>query len=266
VSLLEVNDLTKSYVTKRDALNRAKQLHDAVKHISFTVDAGETVALVGESGSGKTTTARLILRHIQPDGGSVLFEGRDLLALNRHDMRSMRQHLSMIFQDPYGCLDPRIPIGESVAEPIRIHHKAGRAGARKQAAEMLDRVGMSSRDFDRYPSELSGGQLQRVAIARSLTLNPTLMVADEPVAALDASVRAQVLNLMMDLQRELGLSYLFITHDIALVEVIADRVLVMQLGEIVESDTCKAIFESPKHEYTKQLLASTPVPLPRSLR
>ena len=266
MSLLEVSGLSKSFVVKRDLLGRARTRFTAVDDVSFTVEAGETLALVGESGAGKSTTGRLVLRLIEPDQGSVHFEGTDVATLSNKALRVARRRMQMIFQDPFSSLDPRMPIGESVAEPLRVHFGMGVRERVLKAVALLDRVGMGRHSLDRYPGELSGGQLQRVAIARALTLEPTLIVCDEPVAALDVSVRAQVLNLMRELQEERGLTYLFISHDLALVEVISDRVAVMKRGKIVEIGPSADLYRNPQHEYTQELLSAIPVPLPPSAR
>lgn len=244
-------------------LRRRKQTVTAVRDVSFTVARGECLAVVGESGAGKSTVGRMVLRLIRPDTGRVVFDGVDVLGLPGREMRRLRQRMQMIFQDPYSSLDPRMNIADAVAEPLLVHTDLDRAARARRAAELLERVGIGQEYLHRYPAELSGGQLQRVAIARALTLRPSLIVCDEPVAALDVSVRAQVLNLLRELQEEFGLSYLFISHDLALVEVIADRVLVMAGGQVVEEGDIRQIFRSPREEYTKRLLAAVPVPLPR---
>jgi len=262
VTLLEVSGLSKTYAPG-GLLRRRKQAVAAVHDVSFTVDRGECLAVVGESGAGKSTVGRMVLRLVRPDTGRVVFDGIDVLRLRGREMRRLRQRMQMIFQDPYSSLDPRMNIADAVAEPLLVHTDLDRAARARRAAELLDRVGIGKRYLSRYPAELSGGQLQRVAIARALTLQPDLIVCDEPVAALDVSVRAQVLNLLRDLQEEFGLSYLFISHDLALVEVIADRVLVMAGGRVVEEGGIEQIFRSPREEYTKRLLSAIPVPLPR---
>ncbi|GAB3838291.1 ATP-binding cassette domain-containing protein [Dactylosporangium cerinum] len=263
MSLLEVTNLTKSFSSGRDWLGRRTKWSHAVKGVSFTLDRGECLAVVGESGAGKSTVGRMVLRLIEPDSGSVTFDGVDLLATRPKQLRKLRQRMQMIFQDPYSSLDPRMTIKDAVAEPLVVHTDKDRATREREAVELLDKVGIGSRYLGRYPAELSGGQLQRVAIARALTMKPSLIVCDEPVAALDVSVRAQVLNLLLDLQEELGLAYLFVCHDLALVEVIADRVMVMAAGEVVEADTTERIFTDPQQEYTRKLLAAIPLPLPR---
>ncbi|WP_433087122.1 ATP-binding cassette domain-containing protein [Dactylosporangium sp. CA-052675] len=266
MSLLEVENLTKSFSSGRDWLGRRTKWSHAVKGVSFTLERGECLAVVGESGAGKSTVGRMVLRLIEPDSGSVTFDGIDVLAMKPKQLRGLRQRMQMIFQDPYSSLDPRMTIKDAVAEPLMVHTDKDRATREREAVELLDKVGIGSRYLGRYPAELSGGQLQRVAIARALTMKPSLIVCDEPVAALDVSVRAQVLNLLLDLQEELGLAYLFVCHDLALVEVIADRVMVMASGEVVESDATERIFADPQQEYTKKLLAAIPVPLPRDAR
>lgn len=263
MGLLDVDNLTKSFSSGRDWLGRKTQWSHAVKGVSFTLNEGECLAVVGESGAGKSTVGRMVLRLIEPDSGSVTFDGIDVLATKSGEMRKLRQRMQMIFQDPYSSLDPRMTIKDAVAEPLLIHTDKDRSTREREATELLDKVGIGSRYLGRYPAELSGGQLQRVAIARALTMKPSLIVCDEPVAALDVSVRAQVLNLLRDLQEELGLAYLFVCHDLALVEVIADRVMVMASGEVVETGTTEEIFANPQQEYTKKLLAAIPVPLPR---
>lgn len=266
MSLLEVKGLVKRFVTGRDWLGRPNAFFPAVEDVSFTLEPGETLALVGESGAGKSTTGRLVLRLIEPDEGSVHFDGTDVRALGKTELRAMRRRMQMIFQDPYSSMDPHVPVGESVAEPLLIHMGMERRARMRKATELLERVGLSGDVLERYPAELSGGQLQRIAIARALTLEPTLIVADEPVAALDVSVRAQVLNLMNDLQVERNLSYLFISHDLSLVQVIAHRVAVMSMGRVVEEGTVDQIFSAPQQDYTRALLNAIPVPVPRSLR
>ncbi len=263
MSLLEVRNLTKSFSSGRDWLGRRTKWSHAVKGVSFTLERGECLAVVGESGAGKSTVGRMVLRLIEPDSGSVTFDGVNVLATKPKQLRELRQRMQMIFQDPYSSLDPRMTIKDAVAEPLLVHTDKDRATREREAVELLDRVGIGARYLGRYPAELSGGQLQRVAIARALTMRPSLIVCDEPVAALDVSVRAQVLNLLLDLQEELGLAYLFVCHDLALVEVIADRVMVMASGEVVEADTTAQIFGNPQQEYTKKLLAAIPLPLPR---
>jgi len=266
MSLLEVSGLGKTFVTRRSLLGIPTARVEAVRDVSFTVEPGETLALVGESGTGKSTAGRLVLRLIEPDAGSVRFEGTNVLALSRFELRAMRRRMQMVFQDPYSSLDPRVPIGRSIGEPMLIHFGTPRRERERKTTELLERVGFGADMLVRYPRELSGGQLQRVAIARALTLGPRLIVCDEPVAALDVSVRAQVLNLMAELQRDLGIAYIFISHDLALVEVIAHRVAVMRAGSIVEMGGVRDIFGRPQHAYTRELLAAIPVPVPRTVQ
>jgi oligopeptide transport system ATP-binding protein len=266
MSLLEVTGLAKTFVRRRNLLGRPIAQHAAVRDVSFTLERGETLAVVGESGAGKSTVGRLVLRLIEPDAGRIVFDGTDVSALGSRELVRLRRRMQMIFQDPHGSLDPRVDVGASVAEPLLVHFRTRRAERERRAAGLLDRVGLARATMRRHPGELSGGQLQRVAIARALALEPDLIVCDEPVAALDVSVRAQVLNLMHDLQQDLGLAYLFISHDLALVEVIADRVAVMRQGKIVETAPARDLYRDPQHEYTRELLAAVPVPLPPSLR
>ncbi|MGE0880345.1 MAG: ATP-binding cassette domain-containing protein [Acidimicrobiia bacterium] len=266
MALLEASHLSKTFVSKRSLLGRVTARFTAVDDVSFTLNEGETLSLVGESGAGKSTTGRLVLRLIEPDAGEIMFDGVNVRRLPAKDLRGIRRKMQMIFQDPFSSLDPHVPVIESVAEPLLVHFGTERRERLKRAAELFDRVGLGTATYERYPAELSGGQLQRIAIARALTLEPKLIVCDEPVAALDVSVRAQVLNLMRELQLERGIAYLFISHDLALVEVISDRVAVMSKGAIVEVADAEQIYKSPQHEYTKALLSAIPVPVPKSLR
>jgi len=265
--LLEVRDLEKRFPIRRGLFGRVRGEVRAVDGVSFDVRAGETVALVGESGSGKTTTGRLVLRLLDPTAGAIRFDGVDLLALPPGDLRRMRRHLQVVFQDPYGSLNPRMRIGTIVREPLDIH-KVGASRAERDAmvASLLERVGLDPAMRGRYPHEFSGGQRQRIGVARAIALRPKLIVADEPVSALDVSVQAQVINLMIDLQEEYGCAYLFIAHDLALVERFADRVAVMYLGRIVESAPAADLFRNPLHPYTRALLQAIPVPDPERVR
>ncbi|HUD72653.1 MAG TPA: oligopeptide/dipeptide ABC transporter ATP-binding protein [Dongiaceae bacterium] len=265
--LLEVEGLEKRFPIRRGLFGRVRGEVRAVDGVSFEVRAGETVALVGESGSGKTTTGRLVLRLLEPSAGSILFDGADLLALAPRDLRRMRRHLQVIFQDPFGSLNPRMRIGTIVREPLDIH-KVGANRAERDAMvdRLLARVGLDPGVRRRYPHEFSGGQRQRIGVARAIALRPKLIVADEPVSALDVSVQAQVINLMIDLQEEYGCAYLFIAHDLALVERFADRVAVMYLGRIVESAPAADLFRNPLHPYTRALLQAIPVPDPERVR
>jgi peptide/nickel transport system ATP-binding protein len=258
--LVSVRGLGKRFRVGK-GIGREGHWHHAVKDVSFDLFPRETLAIVGESGAGKSTTARLILRLIEPDEGSITFRDFDLRSMGARDLRSQRRHMQMIFQDPYSSLDPRFSIVESIAEPLAIHFGLSREERLARAAELLDRVGLGRSFLARYPGELSGGQLQRVAIARALSLEPDLIVCDEPVAALDVSVRAQVLNLMKELQESMQLTYLFISHDLGLVEAIADRVVVMAQGEVVEEGTVEDVYDSPQNQYTKDLLNAIPRPI-----
>lgn len=266
MTLLRVEHLSKRFPAQRNLFGRPTAWLDAVDDVSFHIERGETLALVGESGSGKSTTGRLVLRLIEADEGTITFDGLDVRTLGREELRRSRRRMQMIFQDPFSSLDPHLPVGQSVAEPLLVHWGMGLRDRSERAAELLERVGLSRATIERYPSELSGGQLQRVAIARALTMEPDLIVCDEPVAALDVSVRAQVLNLMNDLQSDLGIAFLFISHDLALVEVVADRVAVMSNGRLVEQGAVADVYGNPNHDYTKALLAAVPSPVPPRLR
>ncbi|HVW41998.1 MAG TPA: ATP-binding cassette domain-containing protein [Amycolatopsis sp.] len=261
MSLLEAEGLVKRFV-RRGLLTRNRSETLAVDNVSFGLDRGKTLAVVGESGAGKSTAGRLVLRLIEPDAGAVRFDGRDVTALPHKKLHWLRRRTQMIFQDPYSSCDPRITIGRSVTEPLRVHEGINRSDRERKAVEVLDRVGLDAHYAERLPHELSGGQLQRVAIARALTVEPSLIVCDEPVAALDVSVRAGVLNLMLDLQEEYGIAYLFISHDLSIVEVISHDVAVMRSGTLVEIGDKHQIYSDPRHEYTRQLLDAVPVPDP----
>jgi ABC-type oligopeptide transport system ATPase subunit len=263
--LLEVRHLSKHFARKQGLFGRPWMAR-AVEDVSFTIERGETFGLVGESGSGKTTTGRCILRLIEPTSGEVIFDGRDVRALGRRDLRQLRRDMQIVFQDPYASLDPRMRVGAIVEEPLAIHKQGSRAERRARVAELFELVGLNPDHLRRYPHEFSGGQRQRIGIARALALNPSFIIADEPVSALDVSVQAQVVNLLMDLQRRLRLTYLFIAHDLRLVEHICPRVAVMYRGRIVEMGSTAALFTTPAHPYTRALLSAIPVPDPDAPR
>ena len=265
--LLVVDDLVKHYPRRGGTfIRREVSTIHAVCGVSFTIEPGETLGLVGESGCGKTTTGRAVLQLIEPTSGSVRFAGRELVGLKPADMREARRELQVVFQDPFASLDPRMPVGESIAEPLHIHGQWNREGGRARVAEALRLVGLEPRHANRFPNEFSGGQRQRIGIARALILEPKLLVLDEPVSALDVSIQAGVVNLLDDLQDRLGISYLFIAHDLSVVRHISDRVAVMYLGRIVESGTRDDVYERPEHPYTQALLSAVPVPDPRKER
>ena len=260
--VLEIANLVTRFDIRSGVLGRVSARVHAVENVSFSLHAGETLALVGESGCGKSTTGRSILRLVEPSSGSVLFEGKDVRALDKEGLRATRRRMQMIFQDPFASLNPRKTVGGAIAEPMIVHGLLDRSAARDRVAELLRKVGLSPDMAGRFPHEFSGGQRQRLCIARALALEPKLIVADEAVSALDVSIKAQVINLMMDLQAEMGLAYLFISHDIAVVERVSHRIAVMYLGEIVEIGPRAAIIENPQHPYTRRLIAAVPVPDP----
>jgi oligopeptide/dipeptide ABC transporter ATP-binding protein len=265
--LIEARDLRKSFGIRRPAFGRKPQaLLRAVDGVSLALRRGETMGLVGESGCGKSTLGRLVMRLIEPTGGSLYFDGKDITHFDRAAMRPLRSRFQMVFQDPMGSLDPRMRIGESVAEPLTIANRGTRRSRMEKAANMLEMVGLSADLASRFPHEFSGGQRQRICIARALIVDPDFIVADEPVSALDVSVRAQIINLFQDIQERFGLTYLFVSHDLSVVRHIADTVAVMYLGKIVEKGSAKTILKRPAHPYTKALLAATPAIRPGMVR
>ncbi len=258
-TLLELAGLSKRFPVRRGVLRREVASVAAVDDVDLSLQAGECFALVGESGSGKTTLARMVMRLLPPTSGAIRFAGEDLLALRGRDLRRRRRDVQMVFQDPFGSLDPRLRVGTLVAEPLAVHGIGSPAERRRRVVELLQLVGLPEEAVGRYPHEFSGGQRQRLGIARALATAPRLLVADEPVSALDVSVRAPVLNLLSDLQRRLGLTLLLIAHDLALVEQIADRVGVLYMGRLVEVAPSRDLFAAPQHPYTASLLAAVPV-------
>ncbi|MCE0488673.1 dipeptide ABC transporter ATP-binding protein [Pantoea sp. Mb-10] len=257
--LLQVQNLVTRFDLRGGLFNRVKQRVHAVEKISFDLYAGETLALVGESGCGKSTTGRSLLRLMASQGGTITFNGQRIDALRGRDLASLRREMQFIFQDPYASLDPRLTVGFSIMEPLLVHRTLGRRQAEQRVAWLLERVGLLPEHAQRYPHEFSGGQRQRICIARALALNPKVVIADEAVSALDVSIQAQIVNLMLDLQREFNIAFLFISHDMAVVERISHRVAVMYLGQIVEMGPRQAVFEQPQHPYTKKLMAAVPV-------
>jgi oligopeptide transport system ATP-binding protein len=267
VPLLEVANLSKHFAMRRGMLRRgATEYVRAVDDVSFEIRAGETLGLVGESGSGKSTTAYTILQLLEPTSGSVRFQGTELTDLGGAELRRMRREMQIIFQDPYSSLDPRLTVEAIVAEPLEVHRVGDRASRRRRVRELLDVVGMDPGHVHRYPHEFSGGQRQRIGIARALALHPKLLICDEPVSALDVSIRAQILNLLNDLQESLGLTYLFVAHDLAVVRAMSDRIAVMSRGRIVELGAADDVYTNPRDPYTKALLAAVPVADPRRMR
>ncbi|MCL2641144.1 MAG: ATP-binding cassette domain-containing protein [Phycisphaerales bacterium] len=266
--LLDVRNLRTHFPIRRGFMRNVAGYVKAVEDVSFTVSQGETLGLVGESGCGKTTVGRTILRLIQPTGGiviegSVTFDGQDVFALPPTPLRKLRRQMQIVFQDPVGSLNPRMTVGSILSEPMLTHKLIDKSNVKKRIADLLDRVGLPSTAANRYPHEFSGGQRQRIGIARALALEPKFIVCDEPVSALDVSIQAQILNLLEDLQRDLGLSYLFIAHNLAVVEHFSDRVAVMYLGRIVEVASSADLYKNPKHPYTTALLSAVPKPTPQ---
>jgi peptide/nickel transport system ATP-binding protein/oligopeptide transport system ATP-binding protein len=265
-ALLEVDRLSRQFVARRSALGRPTAVVMAVEEVSFSLAPGTTLALVGESGCGKTTLGRLVLRLIDSTAGRIRFDGHDVTVLKERQLKTLRRNVQLIFQDPYASLNPRMTVGQILAEPLALHDVVAPSQRRGRVDELLRLVGLDPRAARRYPHEFSGGQRQRIAIGRALAVEPKLIVCDEPVSALDVSIRAQVLNLLRDLQRRLGLAYIFISHDLAVVKHIADRIAVMHLGRIVEMAPSEDLFANPRHPYTRALLSAVPLPAPGSTR
>jgi oligopeptide transport system ATP-binding protein len=261
--LLDVHSLKKHFAIKGGFFQRAVGHVHAVDGVSFRLEKGETLGLVGESGCGKSTTGRLILRLIRPTSGEIRFDGRDLLRLDRRQMKAVRRDMQLIFQDPFASLNPRLTVGGIVGEAFKIHGAASGREIEDRTAELLKRVGLHADHLRRYPHEFSGGQRQRIGIARALALNPKLIIADEPVSALDVSIQAQVINLLQDLKDEFQLSYIIIAHDLSVVEYMSDRVAVMYLGKIVEMASGEGLYRQPRHPYTEALLSAIPITNPR---
>ncbi|MER9638445.1 oligopeptide/dipeptide ABC transporter ATP-binding protein [Mesorhizobium sp. M0228] len=264
--LLKVENLTKHYPLGAGFLNKTIPVVRAVQDVSFSVEAGETLCIVGESGCGKSTIARLLMRLAEPTSGRVLIEGTDIAGLKKGALRAWRRRMQMVFQDPYSSLNPRITAEKIITEPVENFEHLSRKQRKELAAELLRKVGMSAQMMDRLPSELSGGQRQRLGIARALALQPSLIIADEAVSALDVSVQAQILNLLLDLQQQMGIAFVFISHDLGVIEHIGHRVAVMYLGRIVELAPCEALFAKPVHPYTEALIAAAPIPDPTRVR
>lgn len=261
--ILQVRDLKKYFPVRKGIFSKTVGWIQAVDGISFNLSSGKTLGLVGESGCGKTTVGRCILRLIEPDSGEVIFDGENLLRMDKESLRKVRAKIQIIFQDPYSSLNPRMTVGEIIAEPIKNHTSASKGEIRDRVVYLMEKVGLHPEQSRRFPHEFSGGQRQRIGIARALALNPKLIICDEPVSALDVSIQAQVINLLVKLQEETGLSYLFIAHDLSVVEHISDRVAVMYLGKIVELAQDVALYTSPKHPYTQALLSAVPIPNPK---
>jgi len=262
--LLRVRGLKKYFSIRQGVFSRVTGHLRAVDGVSFDISAGTTLGLVGESGSGKTTVGRTILRLIEPTAGSAFYENADLFRMDRHAMRDMRRHIQIVFQDPYGSLNPRMTIGATVREPLAVHKLVPKHARRDRVFELLELVGLEPDSYGRYPHEFSGGQRQRIGLARALAVEPKLIIADEPVSALDVSIQAQVLNLLVDLQNRLGIAYLFIAHDLSVVRHVSHAVDVMYLGRLVEHAPVAELFTRPLHPYTRALMSAVPVPDPQA--
>jgi oligopeptide/dipeptide ABC transporter ATP-binding protein len=265
-ALLEVRQLKKYFPIRGGFFGRERSAIRAVDGVTFWLGRGETLGLVGESGSGKTTTGRALLRLIEPSGGQAFFDGEDVLAMDAGKLRQLRRRAQIVFQDPFASLNPRMTVGDMIREVLTVHRLAKGAAADARVRELLSLVGLSPAHADRYPHEFSGGQRQRIGIARALSVEPDFIVCDEPVSALDVSVQAQVLNLLEELQQKLGLAYLFIAHDLSVVEHVSDRIAVMYLGRIVEMGSATQVIDDPRHPYTRALLSAVPVPEPGAAR
>jgi peptide/nickel transport system ATP-binding protein/oligopeptide transport system ATP-binding protein len=266
-ALLEVSDLQKWFPVRKGLLIERTVDHvKAVDGVSFEIGEGETLGLVGESGSGKSTTGYCVLQLLKPTAGSVRFMGRELTTMGRNDLRELRKEMQIVFQDPYSSLNPRMTVGTIVGEPMLVHGQGTRRAREARVRDLLETVGFNPSFTNRYPHEFSGGQRQRIGIARALALNPRLIVCDEPVSALDVSIQAQILNLLKDLQRDLGLAYLFVAHDLAVVRTMSDQIAVMYKGKLVEIGKAEDVYTKPREDYTKALLAAVPVPDPRRMR
>ncbi|MEJ2137603.1 MAG: dipeptide ABC transporter ATP-binding protein [Desulfofustis sp.] len=264
--LLKVENLRKAFKVSANRPGAAKQSLIAVDGVSFEIKSGETLGLVGESGCGKSTTGKLLLRLIEPDSGSIQFDGRDIAGMGHRELTAVRRDMQMIFQDPYSSLNPRMRVGEIIGEPLVVHALAKGKEVKERVLTLMQKVGLAPEHYDRYPHEFSGGQRQRIGIARTLAVQPRLVVADEPVSALDLSIQAQIVNLLSDLQEEFGLTYLFISHDLGVIEHVCDRVAVMYLGRIVEVATAEQLYQQPCHPYTEALLNAVPIPDPQRVR
>lgn len=260
--LLTIRNLKKYFFSDPGLLGKESRPVRAVDDVSFVLHKEETLGLVGESGCGKTTLGRLALGLLEPTAGEVLFEGANIFLLKKEALRNLRKDMQIIFQDPYGSLNPRMKVGSIIEEPLKIHHRLTKQERQHRVVELLEMVGLRAQDGQRYPHEFSGGQRQRIGIARALSLNPKLVVADEPVSALDVSIQAQIVNLLNDLKEQFHLTYLFISHDLHLVRHMSDRIIVMYLGRIVEAAACEELYRNPLHPYTKALLAAVPLPEP----